>query len=123
MSQDVTGVRAFRTAASIFTIGTAVFVVLFVRAIVVHGEIRTGIATYGLITGLSAFGLWRRRSWGRSLALLITLASAGLGMLTLFSVVFAREGSLVVPAIVLVLSVAVATWLSRPTFEVPRSDD
>lgn len=114
---------AFRVAAALFTAATIVFVVIFVLVLVRRDEIRSGLATYGAITAVAAVGLWRRRSWGRQLALVVTLASAGLGMLTMLSILFAREGSLVVPGIVLVLSAAFAYWLSRPAFEVPHADD
>lgn len=114
---------SFRAAAVLFGASTGVIAALFVLVLLRDDEIRSGLATYGAITGATAVGLWRCRAWGRSLALLITLASAGLGMLTLLSVLLARKGSLVVPVIVLVASVVVAYWLSRPSFEVPRTDE
>jgi uncharacterized membrane protein (DUF2068 family) len=114
---------SFHLAAALFAAATIVFAVLFTSILVRRDEIRSGLATYGVITGVTAVGLWRRRNWGRSLALLVTLASAGLGVLTLTSIVFARQGSPIVPAVVLVASTAVAYWLSRPTFDVDRTDD
>jgi hypothetical protein len=109
---------SFRALGAIFAAATAFFVWFFVYEIVRKDEIRSGIATYALLTALAAAGLLLRRSWGRSLALLISLASAGLGTLTLLNVILAREGSPVVPVIVLVASAATAFWLSRPVFEV-----
>jgi hypothetical protein len=112
---------SFRALAAIFIMATAFFGWFFVYEIVREKEIRTGIATYALLTGMTSVGLVLRRSWGRSLALLISLASAGLGMLTLLSVILARDGSVVVPVIVLVTSAAVAFWLSRPVFNAPEA--
>jgi hypothetical protein len=114
---------AFRTAAAVFTAATAFFVWFFLYELVAKDQIRTGVATYGLLTALAALGLWRTRPWGRSLALLISLASAGLGTLTLLSVVISRDGSPIVPLIVLVSSAAFAFWLSRPVFETPMASD
>ncbi len=114
---------SFRALAAIFGAATAFFVWFFVYEVVSRSEIRTGIATYALLTGLTAVGLVLRRSWGRSLALLISLASAGLGMLTLLSVILSRDGSVYVPAIVLVASAAVAFWLSRPVFNTAARDE
>jgi uncharacterized membrane protein (DUF2068 family) len=102
-----------RAAFALFAAATVFFAGLFVYLLLEKQEIRTGVATYGLLTAIAALGLWRLRSWGRSLALLITLMSAGLGTLTLLSVLFAREGSVIVPAIVLVASVAASYWISR----------
>ena len=84
-----------------FTAATVFFVALFVYELVAKDEIRTGVATYALLTGAGSVGLWRMRTWGRSLALLVTLATAGLGTLTLLSVIISRDGSPIVPSIVL----------------------
>ncbi len=104
-----------------FAAATVFFAWLFVAKLG-EQQIRTGVLTYGLLTGLTAFGLWLQRGWGRSIALLISLASAGLGTLSVLAVMFAREGSLVVPAIVLGSSVAFAYWLSQPVFVGPTID-
>ncbi len=74
--------------------------------------------TYGIITAVAAVGLWRRRRWGRSVALIFALANAGLGTLALLSVILARRGPLLGPVILLVASVAFGYVLSRPIFEV-----
>ena len=123
MATEKTSAFSFRALGAIFAAATAFFVWFFVYEIVRKDEIRTGVATYALLTALTTVGLVLRRSWGRSLALLISLASAGLGTLTLLSVIFAREGSVVVPVIVLVASAAVAFWLSRPVFETTAARD
>jgi hypothetical protein len=108
---------SFRALGAIFGAATAFFTWFFIYEIVRKEEIRSGVATYALLTGLTTVGLVLRRSWGRSLALLLSLATAGLGVLTLLSVIFAREGSMVVPAIVFLASAIVAFWLSRPVFD------
>jgi hypothetical protein len=112
-----TSAFSFRALAAIFAASTGFFVWFFVYELVRESEIRSGVATYALLTGLTTVGLVMRRSWGHSLALLISLASAGLGTLTLLSVIFSRDGSVFVPVVVLVASAAVAFWLSRPVFD------
>jgi peptidoglycan/LPS O-acetylase OafA/YrhL len=114
---------AFLTAAALFAVATVFFVLLFLYELVEKDEIRTGVATYALMTGAATVGLARAREWGRQFALLVTLASAGLGTLTLLSVIISRDGSPVVPAIVLVLSSAFAYWLSRPAFGAKATSD
>ena len=114
---------SFRALGAIFAAATAFFVWFFVYEVVRKDEIRTGVATYALLTGLTTVGLVLRRGWGRTLALLLSLATAGLGVLTLLNVIFARDGSVVVPAIVFVASAAVAFWLSRPVFDVTAVRD
>ena len=123
MATERTSRVSFGALGAIFGGATAFFVWFFVYQIVRRDEIRSGVATYALLTGLTTVGLVLRRSWGRSLALLLSLATAGLGVLTLLSVVFAREGSMVVPAIVFVASAVVAFWLSRPVFDVTAAND
>lgn len=123
MPSERSSTFSFRALAAIFIAATVFFAWFFVYEVVREKEIRTGIATYALLTALTSVGLVLRRSWGRSLALLVSLASAGLGMLTLLSVIFSRDGSVIVPVIVLVASAAVAFWLSRPVFNVPEASD
>lgn len=113
-SVDVTR-RAFRAAAVLFA-GVTVFVgVLFVRALG-EREFRSGLLTYGIITAVATVGLWRRRGWGRSIALIFAVANTGLGALALLSVILAREGSFVGPVILLTASIAFGYALSRPIF-------
>ena len=108
---------AFRAAAVVF-VGVTIFVgFLFVRALG-EREFRSGLLTYGIITAVASVGLWRRRRWGRSLALLFAVANAGLGTLALLSVILAREGPFFGPIILLVVSVAFGYVLSRPVFSV-----
>jgi hypothetical protein len=113
---------SFRVLGGLFLAATVFFGWFFVYEIVSSDEIRTGVMTYAILTGLATAGLLLRRSWGRSLALLISLASAGLGVLTLLSVLFAREGGVVVPLVVFMASAVVSFWLSRPVFN-PANDE
>jgi hypothetical protein len=103
----------YRVGAGLFIAATGFFVWFFVYELMKRDEIRSGIATYALLTGLTAGGLLARRSWGRSLGMLLALATAGLGTLTLLTAIMAREGSLVVPAITLAVSVGTAYLLAR----------
>lgn len=99
--------------------GVTVFVgFLFARALT-EREIRSGLLTYGLITGAATVGLWLRHRWGRSVALVFALGNAGLGTLSLLSVMLARRGPLIGPAILLAASVVLAWALSRPVFSLP----
>jgi hypothetical protein len=103
----------YRAGAGVFVAATAFFVWFFVYELAKRDEIRSGIATYALLTGLTAGGLLARRSWARSLGLLLALATAGLGTLTLLTAVMARDGSFVVPAVTLVVSAGTAYLLAR----------
>jgi hypothetical protein len=102
----------------LFGAATVFIVVLFVRALG-EREIRSGLATVAILTGAAAVGLWRRYRWGRNLALVIAISNAGLGTLALLSVIIAREGPVVAPALLLAASVVLAYGLSRPVFNLP----
>jgi uncharacterized membrane protein (DUF2068 family) len=104
----------------VFAAATVFFLWLFVYEIESRHEIRTGTATYAALTAVTAYGLWKVQGWGRSIALLVTLATAGIGTLTLLSVIISRDGSPVVPVIVLVASVLAAFVLSRRVFVLPH---
>ena len=101
--------------AVLFGAGTVFVAVLFVRALG-EREIRSGLATYGLLTGAAAVGLWRRRRWGRSLALVIAIGNIGLGALALLAVVISRRGDVFGPGVLLVVSLALGYGLSRSVF-------
>jgi uncharacterized membrane protein (DUF2068 family) len=94
---------------------TIFIAVLFARALG-EREIRSGLATYGLMTGATAVGLWLRRRWGRNLALLIALGNIGLGTLGVLAVILSRRGDALGPALLVVTSLALAYALSRRVF-------
>ena len=97
---------------------TIFVLVLFVRALG-EREIRSGLLTYGLLTGAAAVGLWLVRRWGRSVALIIAMGNAGLGALALMAVLISRRGDVVGPSVLLVASVAMAWLLARGVFDLP----
>lgn len=111
-------VRSFRAAAVLFGAGAVFVAVLFVRALG-EREIRSGLFTYAAMCLATAIGLWRVRRWGRNLALIVTMGNLGLGTLTLLAVVMSRSGPVVGPLVLLVVSLAVSYWLSRPDFNLP----
>jgi uncharacterized membrane protein (DUF2068 family) len=92
--------------------------VLFVRALF-EREIRSGLFTYAALCFATAVGLWRVKRWGRNLALILTMGNLGLGVLTLLAVLLSRRGPVVGPTVLIVISLAMSFWLSRPAFELP----
>jgi uncharacterized membrane protein (DUF2068 family) len=102
----------------VFAAGAVFVAVLFVRALG-EQEIRSGLFTYGALCVATAIGLWRMRRWGRNLALIVTMGNLGLGTLTLLSVLMSRRGPVVGPIVLLVVSLALSYWLSRPAFNLP----
>lgn len=110
---------AFRAAAALFAAATVFIAVLFARALG-EREIRSGLLTYGLLTGTAAVGLWRVRRWGRSLGLLIAMGNIGLGTLALLAVIMSRRGNALGPALLLVTSVGLAYALSQRVFNLFR---
>jgi hypothetical protein len=102
----------------LFAAITVFIAVLFARGLG-RGEIRSGLFTFGLVTGIATFGLWRRRRWARGVALVIALGNAGLGTLSLLSVIIVRDGPLLGPALLLVGSVALGIALSLRVFNFP----
>jgi uncharacterized membrane protein (DUF2068 family) len=107
-------------AAALFTAATAFFAALVVYEIQRRHEFRSGLLTYGVFTGAAALGLYRLKAWGRSVALLIALGSAGLGTLVLLSTILEQKGPVLSPSALLIASIAVAYWLSRPSFVLPH---
>src|SRR5439155_1832339 len=95
---------AFRAMAGLFAATTVFVLVLFVRALDLHHDIRTGLFTYAIFTGAATIGLWRVQRWGRSVALVIALGNAGLGALATLSWLVSRRGQLVGPLVLLVTS-------------------
>lgn len=102
---------------------TVFVAVLFVRGLVNDHEIRSGLATYMLLTGATAIGLWLERSWGRGLALVFALGNCGLGALALLAVLMTRQGPWLGPALLLIGSVLLAYVVARPVFNLPDSAD
>jgi uncharacterized membrane protein (DUF2068 family) len=90
--------------------------VLFVRAIT-EREIRSGVFTYGAMCVATALGLWRIKRWGRNLAIIVVMGNIGLGTLTLLAVLMSRRGPVIGPVVLLVVSLAMSYWLSRPAFD------
>lgn len=115
MADPSTRARAYGTMAALFTAATAYQAVGFVRAMARH-ELRAGLLFTMLLTGLAAAGLWMRETWGRSLALIVAVANAGLGALLVLSAIASHDG-LIVPVAFLALNVIVATVLSRSWFD------
>lgn len=74
---------------------------------------------FTLLTGAATVGLWRRRRWGRSLALVIALGNIGLGTLALLAVILSRTGDMIGPSVLLVVSLILAYVLSRRVFNFP----
>jgi hypothetical protein len=100
----------------VFAAGAIFCAVLFVRALG-EREIRSGLFTYIVACVAAAIGLWRRRRWGRNVALILGMGNIGLGTLTLLSVIMSRRGPVVGPVVLLVVSLLLTYWLSRPTFD------
>lgn len=92
--------------------------VLFVRALG-QNTIRSGLFTYAAMCLATAIGLWRVRRWGRNLALIVTMGNLGLGTLALAAVLMSRRGDVATPLVLLLVSLAVSYWLSRPVFGLP----
>ena len=65
-----------------------------------------------------ALGLWMRRGWGRTLAILVALANAGLAALALVATI-AGGASPVGPALFAAVNAGIAVALSRPAFTLP----
>ena len=107
----------YRTMAVVFAAATAFSVAVFVARLA-EREVRTGLAFVAITTGASAVGLWMRARWGRSLAILVTLANAGVGTLILLAAILDRSPALG-PAVYLAVNVAAAFALTRSWFGLP----
>jgi hypothetical protein len=103
-------------AAAFFGAVTVFIAVLFVIDIVRDHEIRSGLFTYGVFTTATVVGLYRRKRWGRSLALVVAMGNFGIGTLVLLSAIMSRQGPIVGPVVLLAISTLAAYVLSRPMF-------
>ena len=102
--------------ASLFTLGTATVLGIFVHVLINRHEIRTGLALIALITGVTAYGLWRMRPWARGLGLFVALANSGLGAVALLAAFVSQRGGKLVPLILLVSSMIVGYLLGMRVF-------
>jgi uncharacterized membrane protein (DUF2068 family) len=102
--------------ATLFALGTGAVAGAFVFEIVHKHQVRTGLLMYGLFTGAAAYGLWRMRSWGRAMALVVALGNAGLGSLVLLSALVSHQGSKLVAGVLLATNVALGYVLGLPVF-------
>jgi peptidoglycan/LPS O-acetylase OafA/YrhL len=121
-SSDSASRSAFAGAAALFGAGTLFVLVLFVRALT-HNTFRSGLMTYAIFTGAAAVGMWRRRRWGRGVALVVALGNIGLGTVSLLAGIVDRRSPVLGPVILLVTNVALAYWLGRPVFSFPEERD
>ena len=102
--------------ATVFTLGAAAILSVFVWELIHRHEIRTGLAFIALITGTAAYGMWRMRAWSRGLGLFVALAMSGLGAVALLSAFASHRGGKLVPAILLVASMVVGYLLGMRVF-------
>lgn len=120
-SAESANLIAYRAAAAGF-FAAALFVgALFVRALT-RGEIRSGLFTYGVLALAVSIGLWLRTHWGRNLGLIMAVGNIGLGAIALLSVILSRDGSPVIPIVLLILSVGAGYAISRPVFNLPEDE-
>jgi len=101
--------------ATLYALGTAAIVGVFVYEIVHRHQVRTGLLLIALLAGSAAYGLWRQRTWGRGLGLFVALANCGLGAIQLMAAFPAHRGK-VVPVVLLAASMAVGYVLGKPIF-------
>lgn len=96
--------------------------VLFLSALSA-GEVRSGLFTYAIFCFAAAWGLWRVKRWGRSVALVLAMGNIGLGGLVLVSVLISNEGDAVIPSVLLGSNVVLGYVLSRPIFDLPADSN
>lgn len=99
-----------------------VAVTLFLMAMFVAGLVertfRASLPVYIVLMGTSAVGLWRVRSWGRSIGLIVAIGNAGIGALALVASMVSGEFHLG-SALLLAASMGVAYGLSTQPFTLP----
>lgn len=106
---------AYRIMAAAFAFPAAYGAAVFAGGLS-ERRVRPGLLFVVLLTAACSAGLWLGSSWGRSLALLVTLANAGVGTLQLLAVIVEGRASVLGPAIFLGLNVAAAFLLTRKWF-------
>lgn len=111
-------VVAFRTLAAVFAVVAAYAAALFVSRLG-EEEIRSGVLLIAFFAATAAVGLWRLRRWGRSLALLVALANAGLGALALLAAILDQRSATVGPALFFAANAGLAYALTRRLFGLP----
>ena len=104
-----------------FVAATLYLVVVFAWALSKQ-QIRSGVISYAIVTAICAFGLLRMTTWGRALALVAAVGIAGIGVLSLVSVILAG-GNLLGAGVMMGAGFASAAWLARPVFTLPRERD
>lgn len=101
--------------ALVFAAGAAYGGALFAGSLS-ERKVRPSLLFVVLLTASCAAGLWLESSWGRSLALLVVLANAGVGTLQVLAVIVEGIDSVLAPAIFLGVNIAVAFLLTRKWF-------
>jgi uncharacterized membrane protein (DUF2068 family) len=109
-------INAHRIAAIVFAAGAVLCAMLFSRGLS-DERILSGTFTYGLICAVISFGLWRRRSWARSLGLVLVVGNVGLGLVQLSSSFLIRKELAVEALVVIGVSVLLGYLLRRPVPE------
>jgi hypothetical protein len=108
---------AFRAASVLFAAVTVFVCVLFVRAISVHHEFRSGLFTYAMATGAASVGLWLQKSWARGIGLVVALGNVSLGILALLAGIFGKNGQVLGPGLLLAGSAVLVYVLTRPAYD------
>lgn len=110
--------RAYRLMAVPYA-GAAIFYGTVFVANLADGEIRSGLLLFVLFVVAAAIGLAAVQRWGRSLALIVAIGTAGIGALSLLASILG-EGSALGPAVLLGVSVALAYLLTLGVFTLPE---
>jgi hypothetical protein len=115
-SSDSATASKHRLAAIILAAGAVLCAVLFGRGLE-EQRILSGTFTYGLICVVIAWGVWRRRYWGRTLGLVFVAGNAGLGLLQVALSLLVRNELAFEALVVIGVSVLLGYLLGRPAVE------
>lgn len=85
-------------------------------------QIRSGVASYAIVTAICAVGLLRMTTWARTLALVAALGITGIGVLSVLAAVF-LDGNAVGPLVMVGVGVVSTVWLARPALALPGDTD